>query len=309
MTIIPIESREHWLSLRSRNVGASEVAALWGCQPDYAMSHYTLWQVLAGRMDRPQVDGERVRWGVRNEPAVAVGLYEDHGIGPAERCGYAQHPTIRGFGATPDFILPDGRLLECKTVDWKIHKDTWGGEPPMHILLQSQAQLACVPDAPGVVVAALVGGNELRFWEYGRRPRLIADIERRVTDFWRSIDEGREPPIDGSVSTLAAVKDTYRSGGDNSAIELDNLDFADLCAQHQDAKAAIKAHTEMARECEAKLLKMLSGAQRGYGLGWRASIIERKATPERVITEDMVGQTLPGRKGSISLQVREVVNG
>ena len=309
--IIPIQSEEHWHSLRKANCGASEVAALFGCQPDYAMSHYTLWMVKSGRMDPPQINGERPKWGLRLEEVIATAYCEEVGL-TWERCGYAQHPTVRGLGATPDFIIagssPEPSILETKNVDWLINKRQWGDEPPMHILLQLQAQLACT-GYDGGVVAALVGGNELKHWRFERRPKLIAEIERRVMDFWRSIDEGREPPIDGSKSTYSAVKAMMPEAGDNSSVEMvDDWEFAELCDSVAEAKAAIKERQESLRKAEASLMQRLSGAQRAYGMGWAASIVERKGTPERVITEDMVGQTLPGRKGSISLQVREITN-
>ena len=305
--LIPIRDAAHWHELRRRNVGASEVAALFGCQPDYAMSKWTLWQVKAGLMDPPAVTSDRPKWGLRLEQVIADAFCEDHGHGPAERCGYAQHayhPHIK-LGATPDFLLADGGVLETKNVDWLVRRRSWGDEPPMHILLQLQAQLACTGREWGIV-AALVGGNELMHWRYDRRPKLIAEIERRVCEFWWSIDHGVEPDIDGSESTYAAVKARLPHAEDNSAIECDDIEFAELCVQVTDAKAEIKRLDAVRRECEAKLMHRIAGARRGYGMGWSATLIERAGTPEKTITEDMVGQTLPGRKGSVSLQVREM---
>lgn len=305
--LIPIRDAAHWHELRSRNVGASEVACLFGIQAyEDSLSRYALWQVLAGRMDRPTLQGKRLKAGLMLEEVTAQWLFEETGIGPATRCGYAQHPTVPRFGASPDFILPDGRLLETKAVDWLAFKRKWAGEPPDHILIQMQGQLACVPDAPGVVCAGLVSGADLQHWEFPRRPKLIAEIERRVTDFIRSVDEGREPDIDGSESTYQAVKARLPHAEDNSAIECDDLEFAELCVQVTDAKAEIKRLDAVRRECEAKLMHRIAGARRGYGMGWSATLIERAGTPEKTITEDMVGQTLPGRKGSVSLQVREM---
>ena len=111
--IIPIRSQEHWHELRSRNVGASEVAALFGCQPDYAMSHYTLWHVKAGRMDPPEINGERPKWGLRLEKVIAEAWGERNGVHDLliNRCPYISHPTVRGMGCTPDFLIGDDGLL------------------------------------------------------------------------------------------------------------------------------------------------------------------------------------------------------
>src|SRR3546814_1006088 len=41
-------------------------------------------------------------------------------------------------------------------------------------------------------VIVLVGGNELRRFEYEFRPVIYADIEARVEAFWQSIRKGKE---------------------------------------------------------------------------------------------------------------------
>lgn len=207
-------TREEWLALRRTTVGASEVAALFGAQPPYAMSHYALWQAKAGRIPEPDAGGERPRWGLLLEEAIMAGAAERNGWKHYRRCGYVYHPTIAGMGCSPDFVLLDGpagapiAAVEAKNADWLIHRRQWGDEPPLHILLQAQHQMACT--GLGIChVEALVGGNDLRDYPIERRPTVIAEIERRVAAFWASIREGKEPPIDGSESTAAAVAALY----------------------------------------------------------------------------------------------------
>ena len=79
----------------------------------------------------------------------------------------APHVVAQGeAGAAPDREIGDrgGGVLEIKTVDWLV-RARLGREPPPHILLQLQAQLGVTGREWGAV-AALVGGNELRIWEY-----------------------------------------------------------------------------------------------------------------------------------------------
>jgi hypothetical protein len=56
-------------------------------------------------------------------------------------------------------------------------------------------------------VIVLVGGNELRRFQYEFRPSVYAEIEKRVGEFWRSIEAGKPPKADYTRDggTIAAV--------------------------------------------------------------------------------------------------------
>jgi predicted phage-related endonuclease len=125
------------------------------------------------------------------------------------------------LAATLDFRIcqPEAAVLETKNVDWLQHRRVWGSEPPIYIQLQHQAQLACTGESKGYVVA-LVGGNHLERYEFAARPKIIADMRRRVHEFWKSIEEGREPPIDGSDSTAAAVRAMFPEAVPGKEIDL-----------------------------------------------------------------------------------------
>lgn len=300
MSEIQIKDPAHWHALRAKTVGASEVAALYGCHAHTSL--YALWQVKAGRIPPPNVTGDRPKWGLRLEDVIAQAFHEEgHCAEMPQRCGYFVHPKVAGLGCTPDFLLKrDGAVVECKNVDWLVRRRQWGHEPPLALLLQVQTQLACTGYDHGYLVA-LVGGNELVHWRFDARPKLIADIERRVKVFWDSIAAGEEPPIDGHPATLAAVKD-FAPVGDNSEIELFEDEFAEACAMHANAREAMKRMDVERREAEARIIRMLRGAQRGYGLGWSASLVEVPGTPDR---EAKPGEIIKGRKGSVRVTVRE----
>ena len=63
MNLIPMPAtREAWLDLRKGYVGASSVAALFGCQADYQDSLYALWHIKAGLAPERDVSGPRRTW-------------------------------------------------------------------------------------------------------------------------------------------------------------------------------------------------------------------------------------------------------
>lgn len=257
MKIIPWETEAEWHEIRQKHVGSSEVAALFHSAPEdeprYIQSHFSLWQVKAGRMPPPEVNSKRTKWGLRQEAVIAEAAAEEYGW-TIEKGVYVSHEKVRGLGASLDFIIREGKeveqfggpgVLECKNVDWLIHKRQWtDGEPPMHILLQHQHQLAATGFAWGAVVC-LVGGNDLRRYDYERHDKTIKQIEKRVSDFWLSIDRDEEPPIDNRPSTTAALQAMYGEATKDAIYDCtDDAEMPERVAQLKQArldKAAAEA--------------------------------------------------------------------
>lgn len=281
-----IHDSPEWHALRARHVGGSEVAALFGVQPDYALSHYALWMVKAGRAPAPEVTGPRPAWGLRLEAAIADAAAEQE-TWKLSKGGYVSDTTTPGLGCTLDFVIdgdPEEQgpgALECKNVDWMVHRRSWtDGEPPVHILLQLQHQL-CATGYSWGCVAGLIGGNDLRLYKYKARKPLITEIRRRVSDFWTSIDEGRAPPIDGSDGAAAVLASLYPTLAD---------DAIDLSTNNEWAEAAHELHTAAANRREAdkaydaaknRVVQLLDGHRRGYGNGWSVNCAITPASPGR----------------------------
>jgi putative phage-type endonuclease len=208
MPAVRVESIEHWHRLRAEHVGSSEVGGLFGessfCTP------FELWQYKAGRLPPPDLsDDERVMWGTVMEPAIAEGVRRKTGWRVRKVHRYHTcRPALR-LGASLDYEIicnPRGHgpgVLEIKTADWLVAK-RWGDGPPLGYELQLQHALAAVGWHWGVI-AVLVGGNDLRLYEYERRAKTIDLIRERVAAFWQSIDENRPPAPD------------YRADGDTIA--------------------------------------------------------------------------------------------
>lgn len=308
MREVTITSREQWLSLRRSNVGASEVAALFDCSP--YTSRYALWQIKAGRIPEPELNGERPKWGLRLEDVIMAAYFEE--VQPDayahRRAGYVQHQTVDGFGCSPDFFLVDRdgvpiEVVETKNVDWLVHKRQWGGEPPTHILLQAMSQLSCTGLA-AVTVPALVGGNELNHYRFDRRPKIIAEIERRVTEFWQSIRDGREPPVDGSDSTAQAIKALYPDDdGDDEPLDLrsDN-ELPELCAAYKEAAALRKQYADAEQEARNGILAKVGEHRAAFVNGFT---VRRTVTPAKPDRPAHVGEGIKGRASSVRLTVKE----
>jgi predicted phage-related endonuclease len=259
---------DDWHRLRAQNVGGSEVAALFGLQPQYALSLYALWHIKAGNVPPPPVDGERIEWGLELEQVIAK-MAAKRGGWQIRKGGYEVDRTTPGLGCTLDYIIDAPAeaekelgfsgpgALELKNVDWLVHRRSWlDDEPPEHIVLQLQHQLAATGFAWGVV-AALVGGNHLLLYRYAARPKIIDAIRERVTEFWRSIREKREPKPDGSSGAMHTIRHRFHPAGDRPVDMTDDNELPELCARklrlEEQRKAAEREEDDVKAQIMAKL--------------------------------------------------------
>lgn len=293
---------------RASVVGASEVAALFDASP--YLTHFELWHRKTGTIATPEFnhvgeDGtpedERIYWGVKLESAI---------IGAAkERFGYTDREQVanltngKGLGGHPDrrVVCPKRGpgVLEIKTADWLIRKG-WGDEPPLHYLLQSQAYQGLDQVQWGDVLV-LVGGNKLERFCYDFRPKVYAEIEKRVEAFWQSVHEGRAPKPDYTRDG-DTIRELCANPGDTVAdLRGDNL-AAIAAAEYQAGKAIEKEGKARAEAALAELIDKMgeSGTALLDGFTFRATKVA--AIPDR---EAEPGEIIKGRKSYCRYTVKE----
>lgn len=301
-----------WHALRSKHVGGSEVAALFDLptseRPNYMLTRFALWHIKAGNAPPPHVSSPRPVWGLRLEAVIADAVAEQE-IWKVRKGGYVSDPTTPGLGCTLDFIIesdPDEEgpgVLETKNVDWMVHRRSWvDGEPPLHILLQHQHQLAATGYSWGCV-AGLIGGNDLRLYRYKARPKLIADIRRRVREFWASIEEGREPPVDGSDSAAAVLRAMYSDPIDDIADLTQDNELPEICASYLNACVARRKAEQDEAEFKNRLIAKLGNHLAAETQGFRVRVA---ITPEKAPRPAEPGEVIPGRKESRRYTIKEI---
>ena len=293
---------------RSQFIGSSDVAALFDAHP--FMSRWELWQTKKGNLPPPSLDDvERVQWGVRLEDAIAHGLAEQFGW-RVERHGKSMaHPTVKGMQAKPDYqIVEKGSrgdgILEVKNVDWLQRKKWENDEPPLGYILQLQHQFACSGLRWGRV-GYLIGGNESGFNEYEARPTVIAEIERRVTDFWESIRLNKPPPIDFAEDAELVAK-IYNEVDKGSTTDMtDNERLLDLCRQYQDWSDEAKAADTTAKALKAEIMSIVEGTELVKCGNFRLKSWTVDQSPDKIITAEDVGTVLKGRAGYRQIKITE----
>lgn len=305
MTLFPIpEDKDVWHVMRARHVGASEVAALFEAQAAYQLGPYALWAVKSGKAPRPVVDNERVEWGLLMEEAIALACHKRQGWDIAQGM-YASHSC--GLGATLDRILtvPDTgerAPLELKNVDWMVHRRSWDKEPPLHIQLQLQAQLLAT-GAPWGAVAALIGGNRLEIHIERARPAILAEMERRVTEFWRRVREDDPPEPDGSDSTFRALVAMHPELDAEPADLREDGEAVALAEEAVTAEEEAKAAKARACEARNRLLARIGPHRWAMVPGFRTRVKVVPDNPGRAAAE---GEIVGARKGSRSLMIERM---
>jgi predicted phage-related endonuclease len=294
-----ITSRDQWLELRAPNIGASEVAALLDVPlPNYALSKWSLWQIMSGRANRYSLDDNDVLLAGRSfEKPIADVISDRLQLGLINGLYYT-HPRIERFGATPDFIIiakhPEVDeikefmkkydldinafgVMECKNINWFEFKKSWltSGEldPPQHVHIQVQSQLACT-DAQWGCIAVCAGGNQFMYYLEPRHDSLISAIENAVIEFFSSIKSGKEPPIDGGANTSKILQSIYpKDDGNDDPIDLcfDN-ELPSLCCDYIEANNQKrhwqKMQDHIGNEIAAKIGSCKSAVTMGYRINY-----------------------------------------
>ncbi len=193
-------------AFRASVVGAGEVAALFDASP--WLTKFELYHRKKGTIETPEFnarnpDGSpvnaRIHWGVKLEPLIVEEACERWGY---KLIDHPHHVTNgKGLGGHPDQPVwcPERQapvVLEIKTVDW-LERKKWGDEPPSQYLLQPNTYAGLLGYEHFDVIALVLGGNsDLQRFQYQFRPKLYAEVEKRVERFWQDVRAGREPPVD-----------------------------------------------------------------------------------------------------------------
>ena len=124
-----------------------------------------------------------MEWGVEQEPMARI-TYEAHANVFVEQVSFVDHPTIEWFGCSPDGLVGEDGLLECKCPSSKNHiKYLLGGKPPARYFPQMQCQMA------------VTGRKWCDFVSYD--PRLPEDLQLFVVRLER--DEEYIKSMEGEV--------------------------------------------------------------------------------------------------------------
>ncbi len=276
--IINPKDRNEWLMHKTLDVSSTESPALFGLSP------YTTWFELHHLKSEAKVveieQNERMKWGKRLESKIAEGVAEDMGWRIRPMTEYIRDTDLK-MGASFDFMIGDDALLEIKNVDALQFKENWvtdedgNLEAPNHIAMQVQHQLA-VADLGVAYVAALVGGNTIKYIEIERNDNIIKDIRARIKKFW-SMVESNTPPSPDFERDAAFISKLMGYAEKGKVIEAD-MTIATLMNEyraHSDAEKQAKLGKDAIK---ARILMQAMDAEKVIGEGFSISMGTVKPT-------------------------------
>ena len=138
---------EEWFSARLGKVTASRVADVLAkikSGESASRKNYKM-ELVVQRLTNKQGESftnAAMEWGTEQEPFARM-AYEAHTGTFVKEEGFVDHPTIEGFGCSPDGIVGEG-LIEIKAPNTANHIETvLENKAPSKYIPQMQCQMAC----------------------------------------------------------------------------------------------------------------------------------------------------------------------
>lgn len=212
---VAVPHTPEWFAARQNGIGASEMSAAVG-QSEYRQPLEVYLRKTIGSDDFEETE------------AIEAGRFME----PGNRNWYChrtkqslldpnpmmyRHPDYPFIFATPDGIVTERLLLECKNAG-EFMKKEWGDTEtdnvPTDYLIQCQTQMA-VMAADECDLSVVIGGNKLRIYRIPRNDDLISLIYSAAEELWDRIQR-RDPPEPDfrHPSTPKLVKELYKTSND-----------------------------------------------------------------------------------------------
>lgn len=253
----PGVSEDEWHGLRAGGIGGSDVAAILGM--DRWRSPLHVWQAKMGRPD--QGDSEAAKWGRRLEGVIADAFAEESGLTILPEVGTLAHkdePRMRANidrlvladpPGTAPMPLPVARAdnaapLECKNRSER-RASEWNDDVPDQPALQAHWYLA-VTGYSHAWVAALLGGNRLRYYRLQRDQELIDHLVEHCMRWWdEHVATGNPPRPDGGKATTELIAHLWEARAD-AETDVDASRTVDLLTKRAALKARLgKVQTDL----------------------------------------------------------------
>lgn len=268
-----------WHQTRLGGMGGSDVAAALG------MSRYTspLSVYLEKRGEMPTLPenpdlAEYGEMGHALQDVIADRWAHRSGYSWERAPGTLAHAEAPWMRVNLDGIASDPwgerGVLEVKNRS-EYQLDQWEDGVPAAPAIQGHWGMA-VSGYPYAAVAALIGGNKVRWHRIERDHELEANLVTLVADFWRGVLEGREPQIDSSEATSELLGHLYQV--DPGAIaNVDPAEVEPLLAELERLKVAEKEATAALRGVKNRLRKLAGAAEVIVGEDDSAELFTYKA--------------------------------
>jgi putative phage-type endonuclease len=290
MPKVTIEDDRQWHDLRRRNVGGSDIAALFGASP--WLTEFTLWAEKAGITEYQVTESNKMRLGKYLEQYIALELASELGWTVERSREYHLHPTVTGMGCTLDFDIVDHEwgpgICETKVVfDYADYMEHWSDDrAPPHIELQVQHQLA-VTGRSWAAIAVLVMQTGTIMPAIIRRPipAVITEIEHKVAMFWESIKDKKRPAPTGTEAELSIMRLIWPAREPRKIVEIPSGELNSEASLYRWASEQLAGMERQKTASKAKLLAAAEDAELLIVPGFRVGVKQDKRGYIRMTVE------------------------
>lgn len=240
----------------AKRMSASKVSAVMGHSP--YESRFSLWHKMAGAL--PWDDGsneDEKRRGHYLEPALRQRFRDQHPEKTVTRTGTWERDLQQWMVATPDALVDDDDLLECKTSNLDYEWGTPGTDeiPPYY---RDQADWALLVTGRrrcyfSILTSFMVFVEYVVEYDEQRAAHLVAECAA----FMDSVKAGHAPAIDGHSETYRAVRELHP--------DIDDVDIEiplELAHSYAAAKAAKEQAEHDYRHAGSLISDRLGSARR-----------------------------------------------
>ena len=274
---------EDWLEYRKAGIGGSDASVV--CGVSRYKSPVELWMEKTGQLPSQEA-GEAAYWGNLLESLVREEFTKRTGIQvtkPTVIYQSQEHPFML---ANVDGLCDDNShgpcIFEAKTAS-AYKAGEWEDSIPDEYMIQIQHYMA-VTGYRGAYIAVLIGGNAFRWKFVERDEELIAMLISLEEDFWRHVQNGTPPALDGSDASARFLAERFPNSVPQSEIALPR-NAQKLLSQYDEACRQLEDSTARKQEAE-NLLKEMLGAHE-IGTAGNRVVTWKSVTQERLDTKTL----------------------
>ena len=233
-----------------------------------------------------QETGEAAYWGNLLESLVREEFTKRTGIEVTKPSAIYQSQEHPFMLANVDGLCEDDThvpcIFEAKTAS-AYKAGEWEDAIPDEYMIQIQHYMA-VTGYQGAYIAVLIGGNAFRWKFVERDEELIAMLISLEEDFWRHVQDGTPPALDGSNASARFLAERFPNSVPRSEIALPGK-AQKLLSQYDEACRQLEDSTARKQEAENLLKEMLGDHE--IGTAGNRVVTWKSVTQERLDTKTL----------------------
>ena len=285
---IPV-NRDEWLKQRSKGLGGSDAGAVMGLNP--YKSAYSLWAEKTGQISNVVEENEAIRLGNDLEDYVAKRFAEQENK-KIKRSSYCyQSKEFPFMRANVDrLIVGENAALECKTAN-PFKDGDYSNDiiPPTYYCQCLHYMAVCGFDRMYLAVLVFQKGFYTYVIDRGNEA-VEADIRALIkaeSEFWKLVEDGTAPSVDGSESTAQTLKQLHK---DELKTVFDLTEYDEKLDEIQELKEQQKELKTRQKTLENELKEILINCD--YGQSSIYNVSAKVTTSNRFDTDKFKKENL-----------------